>query len=183
MGAQTSVAQRLLKSGPTVFSADAASTAYGNDGNDTLISNGADTMFGGSGDDLLYASTGNAATFFGDDGSDTLVGRTSSDAFFGGAGTDILMGNGGNDYLYGGNGTDYYDFRNDIQPGVFDYISDFNTGGGADAIMIPAAFQSATIFYQYGAATLVITNLGSSAWVGYVDNASVTQVQAQTAFL
>ncbi len=181
-GANDDLIYSSFRSGTTVGSADAASTGNGGSGNDRLIANGKDTMFGGAGDDLLYATTSNIATFYGDEGADTLIGRYSGDILIGGADNDVLIGNGGNDYLLGGAGSDYFDFRSDIEPGVFDYIGDFNIGGAADTLVIPAAFQAATIFYQYGSATLVITALGSSAWYGYVENAVAAQVQAQTYF-
>ncbi|MCT0231094.1 hypothetical protein KQ306_09565 [Synechococcus sp. CS-1324] len=181
-GANDDLIYSSFRSGSTVGSADAASTGNGGSGNDSLIANGKDTMFGGTGDDLLYASTSNIATFYGDEGADTLIGRYAGDILIGGADNDVLIGNGGNDYLLGGGGSDYFDFRSDIEPGVFDYIGDFNIGGAADTLVIPAAFQAATIFYQYGSATLVITALGSSAWYGYVENAVAAQVQSQTYF-
>ncbi|MCT0233883.1 calcium-binding protein [Synechococcus sp. CS-1327] len=181
-GANDDLIYSSFRSFPFFSGSDAASTGNGGSGNDRLIANGKDTMFGGAGDDLLYATTSNTATFYGDEGADTLIGRYSGDILIGGADNDVLIGNGGNDYLLGGTGSDYFDFRSDIEPGVFDYIGDFNIGGAADTLVIPAAFHAGTIFYQYGAATLVIATLGSGAWYGYVENAVAAQVQAQTYF-
>ena len=108
---------------------------------------GYDTILGGDGDDNPSVTI--------------ALGPTAYSAKVG------LYGNGGNDYLYGGNGDAYFHFREDIEPGMFDYIGDFNTGGSADALMIPAAFQAATIFCQYC----------------YVGNVTAAQVQAQMAFI
>lgn len=190
-----------FRSSPSVGSADATSVGNGGDGNDILVANGKDVMYGDEvfgrqgRDDLLYAASSNPVIFFGDTpssniltepgGDDTLIGNAGSDALYGGDGTDFLIGNGSSDYLYGGPGSDYFDFRKDIEPGVFDYIGDFviSVRAGIDTILMPAAFQDATIFYQYGSATLIITNLGSSAWYGYVDNAHPSSVQTRTAFI
>ena len=91
------------------------SSAYGGDGNDTLIGgsgndnlqggNGNDFLDGGAGDDILWGQAGNDY-LFGDTGNDTLHGGDDADQLFGGAGNDTLLGENGNDRLEGGTGVD-----------------------------------------------------------------------------
>jgi len=74
-------------------------TAYGGNGNDSLIGgNGNDFLFGGAGDDTLYGGSGNDF-LKGDSGNDFLYGMDGDDSLNGGAGRDLLDGGAGNDTL------------------------------------------------------------------------------------
>jgi Ca2+-binding RTX toxin-like protein len=93
-------------------------TAYGNDGSDTLIGSyasdfldggyGYDYLYGNGGDDTLYAGWDYVGGFmYGGSGADTMVGCDGVDRMWGGAGNDYMYAYGGNDYLYGESGNDY----------------------------------------------------------------------------
>jgi Ca2+-binding RTX toxin-like protein len=76
-------------------------TAYGMDGNDTLIGyNHSDYLDGGNGNDVLY----------GYDGHDTLVGGQGYDIMYGMNGNDTMEGgqDGYYDYMAGGAGQDMF---------------------------------------------------------------------------
>ena len=69
-------------------------TAYGGNGNDTLIGtkDHANTLYGGSGDDFFI-------TYNGDDYID---GGDNDDEIFSGSGADLIIGGKGNDIIWGG---------------------------------------------------------------------------------
>jgi Ca2+-binding RTX toxin-like protein len=94
------------------------STAYGGNGDDTLVGgdltdhffgqNGNDALVGSKGDDNLYGGEGHD-WISGDDGNDYLSGEAGYDSLNGGFGSDLLTGGLDGDYLDGGN-----DNTNDI---------------------------------------------------------------------
>lgn len=113
-------------------------TAYGGDGNDTLIGGGKndslfgnagmDTLKGGNGDDYLDGGAGEDY-LFGHAGKDTLHagndnsynlppsynylnGGDGDDILNGSAGVDYMMGESGNDVLYGYSGDDHMEGGN-----------------------------------------------------------------------
>lgn len=77
-----------------------ALTAYGQNGNDTLIATGLVsanlTLDGGAGNDLLKGGLGD----------DILIGGTGNDQLFGGFGNNILIGGDGKDLITGSIGDD-----------------------------------------------------------------------------
>lgn len=114
-------------------------SAYGEDGNDTMIGGTMrDRFFGGEGDDSI--ETGGWADYAsGGDGSDTIRGGRGNDTAYGGEGEDTVTGEQGNDFISGGAGNDlvrgnigddtvWGDAGNDRIEGGFD---DDVLGGGA----------------------------------------------------
>jgi Ca2+-binding RTX toxin-like protein len=119
-------------------------TAYGGNGNDTLIGGGgtdtlygeagADNLSGGGGTDYLYGGT-EKDSLNGDDGVDYLYGGSGDDVLYGGAGNDQLFGHDGNDILQGGLGDDLLHGGNENKVGIpnndtylFVSLRDFNLG-------------------------------------------------------
>lgn len=154
-------------------------TLEGGQGNDTLVGGaGADSLLGGGGLDtasyggaaaglvmrLDYASlnTGDAvgdlftgiAAYQGSSFSDTLVGDDGAQALRGGEGDDRLIGRRGADTLEGGLGMDFFAFRaEDFEAGVYDLITDFNSGGTRDWFLTTGVLRQ---------------NLQAAAWEGGV---------------
>jgi Ca2+-binding RTX toxin-like protein len=120
-------------------------TAYGHDGNDTLIGGvsndklygeiGSDTLYGRGSDDLLIGGNDyNSNDLFGGDGSDTMTGGYGADYMYGGNDADVLYGNYGNDYLFGEGGRDtlYGQDGSDLLSGGLDGYADYLNGGPGD---------------------------------------------------
>jgi Ca2+-binding RTX toxin-like protein len=84
----------------------AASTFYGEDGNDVFFaSDGKFIAHGGAGNDTFNGWSFND-TFNGGDGEDQALGGAGNDTLKGDAGNDLLDGQAGNDFIYGGEGDD-----------------------------------------------------------------------------
>ena len=82
------------------------STAYGNQGRDTLVGGeSSDTLRGGDGDDILKGLGGDDS-LHGDHGNDRLFGHEGNDRLLGWYGDDILVGMEGDDYVSGYLGND-----------------------------------------------------------------------------
>ncbi|MEL7464937.1 MAG: calcium-binding protein [Pseudomonadota bacterium] len=106
-------------------------TVNGGGGNDTLRGdegddrsnggNGADLIEGGAGDDTLSGG-GGADTLEGGADDDRLVGGGGDDSLFGGDGADRLRGSEGADTLTGGGGADRFEFRDDANDVVADFV-------------------------------------------------------------
>ncbi len=82
---------------------------YGRQGNDTLVAGydySYNVLWGGDGNDNLYGGYGRD-DMYGEAGNDYMAGSYGDDYLFGGDGNDTLYGQDGNDYLNGGNGYDY----------------------------------------------------------------------------
>lgn len=110
--------------GPGDIVGFADDTAYGGEGNDSLVgAGGSDSLFGSSGDDDIAGlggpdnlgggpgddvieGDGGRDTVSGADGDDDLFGGGLADVLFGGAGNDELEGNAGQDSLWAGTGDD-----------------------------------------------------------------------------
>lgn len=93
---------------------DVTERAYfdGREGNDYFRAAywGESTAFGGDGDDTLLAGTNlSTVRFDGGSGNDTLTGWTGTDVLAGGSGRDTLNGHQGDDTLTGGLGEDFVD--------------------------------------------------------------------------
>jgi Ca2+-binding RTX toxin-like protein len=121
-------------------------TAYGYDGNDTLIGgwntdylyglNGTDNLYGNAGNDVLDGGWDYATNYlYGGAGNDRLDGAFGADYMYGEDGNDVLHGWDGSDVLHGGTGTDwlYGDEGNDWLHGGDDGVVDYLRGGsGSD---------------------------------------------------
>lgn len=144
----------------TAFGEAGDDALYGEAGNDALQGGaGADFIAGGSGNDYAWGQEGNdyllgeggIDTMFGGTGDDALVGGSDGDALYGEDGSDALFGGNGNDYFVGGTGADFlYVMHAGPTAGEQDYIDGFEVAasGTADWIVIPAAYQGATSFFD-----------------------------------
>ena len=95
---------------------------FGDEGNDRLLGNGgADTIEGGVGNDTLNGG-GGADSLLGGDDNDRLNGGNGGDVMNGGDGDDILRGQNGADTLTGGAGDDRFQFRDDVNDTVTDFV-------------------------------------------------------------
>lgn len=124
-----------------------------------------------------YDGAGNAAvnTITGNDGSNSLFGGSGNDTLIGGLGSDILEGGIGTDRLTGGGDSDTFYFASTTQGA--DTITDFQQGGGGDAIDISDILIGYTAGHisefvqitQSGANTIVKVDanglVGGSSWV------------------
>lgn len=91
----------------------AASTAYGDDGEDTITASSAAsatgvTLYGGEGNDTFVAGTV-AITIYGGGGNDVIPGSAEADHLYGEGGADNIEGGDGDDYIEGGDGHDTID--------------------------------------------------------------------------
>lgn len=101
-----------------------ADELFGGADNDRVFGNGgADDASGGTGNDSLFGG-GGGDDLRGDDGNDRLVGGNGDDSLDGGDGADRLRGGNGEDTLTGGAGADRFEFRDDAN----DIVSDFVLG-------------------------------------------------------
>lgn len=102
------------------------STAYGEDGNDTLIGGSHhDLLYGGDGDDILDGRGGNDRVH-GHSGADRITGGPGDDYLAGYSGNDTVRAGFGDDTVSGGSGGDrvYGDQGDDV----------VNAGSGADFV-------------------------------------------------
>ena len=165
---------------------------YGEDGNDALFGgDGQDFVAGGTGNDYaagdvgadyLYGE-GGIDTLFGGAGDDTLVGGADGDALFGEDGIDALFGGTGNDYFVGGSGSDFlYVMYEGPTAGEQDFVDGFEaaTSGTADWMVMPAAYQSATSFFDSAGYAWIATSVGGGTHYVAIAGASAATVQAQT---
>lgn len=102
----------------TIYLSDgSASSAYGDDGNDTITASVVEnvtgvTLHGGNGNDTLTAGP-TAITIYGDGGNDTITGSPEGDTLYGDDGTgtstdgaDTITAGDGDDTIHGGLGND-----------------------------------------------------------------------------
>ncbi len=180
-------------------------TIDGGAGDDTLLGGaGADSLIGGGGAD--FASYANATIFgviarmdfptlnlneaagdsyagisglIGSAFSDQLVGTTGSQTLQGGAGIDILIGNQGSDVFSGGADLDFFGFaRQDFEVGVWDVITDMNTGGTADWLVTSGVdrFNVWALDWQGGVIfTIAELGFGSGGGGVFIENYSTAQ--------
>ncbi len=177
-------------------------------GNDTLLGRaGADSLIGGGGLDFAsYAgatagvtaridftnlNTGEAAGdsytgiggLTGTDFDDTLVGTAGSQILEGGFGNDALIGRQGSDSLTGGFGVDFFAFAfEDFEKGVYDVISDFNTGGNLDWFVTSGVVRTEILALSYqGGVVVSLPTVGYGADGGgvWLQNTTLTQFWSQ----
>ncbi|QAY78084.1 calcium-binding protein [Sphingosinicella sp. BN140058] len=159
-----------------------AATAFGEDGNDTLIggtgydvmdggagrdlligNSGPDSLAGGSGDDRIYADhlilttaieVGMGDVLDGGEGNDFIVGAAGSDHMTGGSGEDAMYGAIGYDIMDGGADNDrlYGEGGNDIIAGQ--HGDDFLIGGGGDDVLYGEDHWAVPQDYEAGNDTL-----------------------------
>ena len=102
----------------------AGGTAYGGQGDNTIIGlNGVDNFGGGPGNDTLQGGGGNDILSGGTD-DDTVEGGLGNDQLTGNSGNDTLIGDAGNDKLFGGSGNDKLDGgigEDELHGGKLDY--------------------------------------------------------------
>jgi Ca2+-binding RTX toxin-like protein len=121
---------------------------------------------GGTGNDTLYAGYGANTNLLGGDGNDIIID---------GLGTDYLNGGAGNDYLAAGSGVNVFNFDIDsIIGSQYDAIDYFTAT--TNYISLPAVYEGAFAFTQYGADTLI----SLSTYYIFVLNTPVSAVVSHT---
>ena len=120
---------------------------------------------------------------FGGAGDDVLVGGAGGDALYGEDGTDALFGGTGNDYFVGGSGTDFlYVMHDGPTAGEQDFVDGFEaaSSGTADWMVMPAAYQASTSFFDSAGYAWIATNVGGGTHYVAIAGTSAATVQAQT---
>lgn len=160
------------------------STIIGGNGNDRITANGMDCVLAGDGNDYVYASNAYGGHVYVEAGAgDDIVSgteRTEGDTIFGEAGNDFIFGWGGNDYLYGGlgddiiyggagsdylesnEGADVFQFFNDVEAGITEFIADFTAG--QDHFVMQAAYFGQMSFEDTANGVLISAAVGDSKW-------------------
>jgi Ca2+-binding RTX toxin-like protein len=127
-----------------------------------------------------------ADTLGGDANANALIGFAGNDNLYGFSGDDFIYGGTGNDYVLSGAGVDYvFVTRDEILPGQYDFVGDFQdwTASNADYIYLPAALRSSAYFGDYtGGSYMTISLAGGGYWAMFFSNASSAQVRDQVLF-
>jgi serralysin len=168
LGARILSEQEVEASKPLLMVGDNAdNSAFGLEGNDTIVGNGGnDTLFGNQQNDLIYGGDGNdilhggkdSDTLYGNQGNDVIYGDQGNDVLFGGKNNDILYGNQGDDILNGdiGNDTLYGGQNNDSLSGgdgddilKGDFGNDTLSGGGGRDVFVLGALRGADVVLDF----------------------------------
>jgi Ca2+-binding RTX toxin-like protein len=183
----------LLGSGnDTAFGEGGDDLIFGEAGSDALQGgDGADFVAGGESDDYAWGQAGadylygeaGIDTMFGGTGDDVLVGGADGDALYGEDGVDALFGGTGNDYFVGGAGTDFlYVVHDGPVAGELDFVDGFEAAasGTADWMVLPAAYQKATTFFDSAGYAWIATSVAGGTHYVAVSGADAATVQTQT---
>jgi Ca2+-binding RTX toxin-like protein len=156
-------------------------------GNDTLFGGkNNDTIAGGVGEDLLLGNLGDDF-ISGEVGNDEIYGGKGNDQLIGGLGNDTLSGDGGQDNLVGNEGSDLFILSsqfavNDLNLAdqVIDFMPNDRIGLTADLTIDRVSLESTNFAEQTG---ILIRNSLSNQILGFVNQASLAEVQASIIFI